>query len=99
MNIGVNIIRYTDSNPIPCVIIDFEPKPFGKMEQWLILKNLDKDEFGKTKDKSLLFPIPNSDINNFIGVATKHCQLFGVNIQRGSTPNIALMQIFPDLCR
>lgn len=43
-------------------IIGFHPEPFNKMDRWLFLQNLDKEQYHKTEDKSLLVEIYHPDI-------------------------------------
>ena len=62
MNIDVIIKRYSDNTPLYGVIKGFEPKPFGKMQRWLFLNNLDKEEFSDTNNISLFIPIDHADI-------------------------------------
>jgi hypothetical protein len=45
MNVDVLIKKYSEKEPVYGVIIGFEPEPYNKLERWLFLNNLDKEDF------------------------------------------------------
>jgi hypothetical protein len=62
MTKSFKLIRYSQFEPLFGRMQDFEPHPFGKMERWLFLPNLNREEYEKTENKNLLIPIEHSDI-------------------------------------
>jgi hypothetical protein len=63
-NVDVVIKKHSQKEPVYGVIIGFEPKPYDKLERWLFLNNLDKEDFNKTGNPNLIIPIEHSDIDN-----------------------------------
>lgn len=63
MNVDVLIKKYSEKEPVYGVIIGFEPEPYNKLERWLFLNNLDKEDFKKTGNPNLIIPIEHSDID------------------------------------
>jgi len=64
MNKGVIVKKYSNSISVYGIIIDFIPKPFDKMTQWLFVDNRNAIEYRDTENKKLLIPIDQTDIED-----------------------------------